>query len=145
MLPLRPCSSTGPAVPWFFLTLPIRGRANAPRRRACPGGQVGSSDSDVVRRRAAAGSDDTFFSTTKCTFSLQSIFYPLFLNEDGKIREKRLSKLHYRFRRYSTLTTTVLLESQYLQSYDSLPDFLRPNFEEYRHNFADIDIQAKLS
>ena len=28
---------------------------------------------------------------------------------------------------------------------DSLPDFLRPKFEEVRHNFADIEIQAKLS
>ena len=43
------------------------------------------------------------------------------------------------------MTMTVLLESQYLQSYDSLPDFLRPKFEEDRHNFADIEIQAKLS
>ena len=56
-----------------------------------------------------------------------------------------LSKLHYQFRQYSTLTKTVLLESQYLQSYDSLPDFLRPQFEEDRYNFADIEIQAKLS
>ena len=56
-----------------------------------------------------------------------------------------LSKLHYRFRRYSTLTKTVLLESQYLKSYGSIPDFLRPKFEEDRHNFADIEIQAKQS
>ena len=27
----------------------------------------------------------------------------------------------------------------------SLPDFLRPKFEEDRHNFADIEIQQKLS
>ena len=40
-----------------------------------------------------------------------------------------VSKLHYQFRQYSTLTKTVLLESQYLQSYDSLPDFLRPNLK----------------
>ena len=39
------------------------------------------------------------------------------------ILKNGLSELHYRFRRYSTLTKTVLLESQYLQSYDSLPDF----------------------
>ena len=32
-----------------------------------------------------------------------------------------------------------------MQSYDSLPDFLRPKFEEDRHNFADVEIQAKLS
>ena len=32
-----------------------------------------------------------FFFTTKCTFSRQSIFYSLFLNEDGRIRGKRLS------------------------------------------------------
>ena len=56
-----------------------------------------------------------------------------------------LVKRHYRFQRYSTLTKTVLLEYQYLQSYDSLFDFLRPNFEEDRHNFADIEIQEKLS
>ena len=43
------------------------------------------------------------------------------------------------------LTKTVLLESQYLQSYDRLPDFLRPTFEEDRHNFANIEIQAKLT
>ena len=33
---------------------------------------------------------------------------------------KNVCKLHYRFRRYSTLTKTVLLESQYLQSYNDL-------------------------
>ena len=86
-----------------------------------------------------------FFPPQKSTFSPQSIFYALFLNEDGRIRGKRLSKLHYRFRRYSTLPKTVLLESQYLQSYDSLPDFRRPKFEEDLHNFADIEIQAELS
>ena len=41
--------------------------------------------------------NDTFFSQQKSSFSPQSIFYPLFLNEDGRIREKRLSKLHHRF------------------------------------------------
>ena len=56
-------------------------------------------------------------------------FYPLFLNEGGRILKNGLSKLHYRFRRFSTLTKTVLLESQYLQSYDSLPDFLRPKLK----------------
>ena len=70
--------------------------------------------------------DDTFFSPPqKSTFSPKSIFYPRFLNEDGRIREKRLSKLHYRFRRrYSTLPKTVLLESQYLQCYDDLLQIL---------------------
>ena len=29
--------------------------------------------------------------------------------------------------------------------FQTLPDFLRPKFEEDRHNFADIEIQAKLS
>ena len=77
------------------------------------------------------------------TFSQQLIFYPLFLNEDGRILKNGLSKLHYWFRQYSTLTKTVLLESQYLQIYDGLSDFLRPKFEEDRHNFADIEIQAK--
>ena len=51
-------------------------------------------------------------------------FLRLFLNEDGRIRKKRLSKLHYRFRRYSTLPKTVLLESQYLQSNDDLLQIL---------------------
>ena len=73
------------------------------------------------------------FSQQKSTFSPQSIFNPLFLNEDGRILKNGLSKLHNRFRRYSTLTRTVLLESQYLQSYASLPDFLRPKTEEVRH------------
>ena len=77
-------------------------------------------------------------------FSPQSIFYPLFLNEDGRILKNDFSTLLYRFRRYSTLTRTVLLESQNLQSYDSLPDFLRPKFEEDRHNFADIEIVINL-
>ncbi len=36
------------------------------------------------------------FSPQKCTFSPQSIFYPLFLNEGGRIRKYFLSKLHYR-------------------------------------------------
>ena len=48
-----------------------------------------------------------FFSPQKSTFSPQSIFYPLFLNEDGRILKKSLSKLHYWLRRYSTLTKTV--------------------------------------
>ena len=69
----------------------------------------------------------------KSTFPQQSIFYPLFLNEDGRILKNSHSKLHYRFRRYSTLLKSVLLESQYQQSYDSFPDFLRPKFEEDRH------------
>ena len=74
--------------------------------------------------------NNTFFFPTKIHFSPTIDFLPLFLNKDGRIRGKRLSKLHYRFQRYSTLTKTVLLESQYLQNYDSLPDFLRPKFEE---------------
>ena len=89
--------------------------------------------------------DDTFFPPHKnALFPHNRFLYPRFLNEDGRIREKRLSKLHYRFRRYSTLTKKVLLESQYLQSYGSHFDFLWPKFEEVRHNFADIEIQAKL-
>ena len=46
-----------------------------------------------------------FFSPTKILFFPQSNFHPLFLNEDGRIRGKRHSKLHYRFRRYSTLSS----------------------------------------
>ena len=69
-----------------------------------------------------------FFSPTKMRL-FPTFDFLLFLNEDGRIREKHISKLHYRFRRYSTLTKTVLLESQYLQSYGRLPDFLRPKFE----------------
>ena len=95
------------------------------------------------------GNHDAFFSPTKncqkSTFSPQSIFYPLFLNEDGRIRGKRFSKLHYRFRRYPTLPKTVLLESQYLQSYDDFLQILASENQEDRHNFADIEIQAKLS
>ena len=35
-------------------------------------------------------------------------------------------------------TKTVLIEYQYLQSYNSLPAFLRPKREEDSHNFADL-------
>ncbi len=48
-----------------------------------------------------------FFSPQKITFSPQSIFNPLFLNEDSRIRKNRLSKLHYRFQRYTSLIKTV--------------------------------------
>ena len=51
-------------------------------------------------------------------------FLPTFLNEDGRTRGKRLSKLYYRFWRYSTLPKTVVLESQYLQSYADLIQIL---------------------
>ena len=78
---------------------------------------------------------------TKIHFSPTINFFPLFLNEDGRILKNGIFKLHYQFRRYSTLTKTVLHESQYLQSYDSFPDFPRPKFKEDRHNFADIEIQ----
>ncbi len=39
------------------------------------------------------------FSPQKFTFSPQSIFYPLFLNEGSRIRKTRLSMLHSRFER----------------------------------------------
>ena len=90
-------------------------------------------------------SHDTIFSPTKMHFFPQSIFYPLFCNEDGRIRKNLLSELHYRFRRYSTLPKTVLLESQYLQSYEDLLQILAYENQEDCHNFADIEIQAKLS
>ncbi len=48
-----------------------------------------------------------FFSPQKFTFSPQSIFCPLFLNEGGRIRKNHLSKLHYRFQSYSNLIKTV--------------------------------------
>ena len=67
---------------------------------------------------------DAFFFPQKSTVSPQSIVYPLFLNEDGRIRGERLSKLHYRFRRYPTLPKTILLEYQYLQSDDDLLQIL---------------------
>jgi hypothetical protein len=51
--------------------------------------------------------DDFFFSPQKFTFSPQSIFNPLFLNKDSRIRKNRLSKLHYRFQRYTSLIKTV--------------------------------------
>ena len=38
-----------------------------------------------------------FFYPSFFTFYPQNIFYPLFLNEDGRIRKNRSSKLHYRF------------------------------------------------
>ena len=67
--------------------------------------------------------NDTFFPpTTKIHFFPTIDFIPLFLSEDGRIREKCLGKLDSRFRRYSILTKTVLIESLYLQSYD---DFLQ--------------------
>ena len=56
-------------------------------------------------------------------------FLPTFSQWRWQNSQNGLSKLHYRFRRYSTLTKTVLLESQYLQSYGSLSDFLRPNLK----------------
>ena len=102
-------------------------RASLGPRPLCPSGS---------RTRPAARPQQELILTTKCTFSQQLIFYQFFLNEDGRILKNGLSKLLYQFRRYSILTKTVLLESQYLQSYDSLPDFLRPKFEEDRHNFA---------
>ena len=72
-----------------------------------------------------ACADDTFFSPNKnALFHHNRFSNHIFLNDDGRIGEKRLSKLHYRFRRYSTLNQTVLLESQYLQSYDDLLQFL---------------------
>ena len=37
------------------------------------------------------------------TFCPQLIFYSLFLNEDDGISKSRLSKLHYQFRRYTSL------------------------------------------
>ena len=48
-------------------------------------------------------------------------FFSMKMAELGK---KHLRKLHYRFRRYSTLPETVLLESQHLQSYDDLLQIL---------------------
>ncbi len=75
------------------------------------------SDTDGFRRMIYIYFD------TKIAFSPQSIFYPLFLNEGSRTRKNRLSKLHYRFQRYASL----------------------PNFEEDHHNFAGIEIQAKVS
>ena len=93
----------------------------------------------------AAADELILFPPQKSTFSPQSICYPLFLNKDGRILTNGRSKLHYRFRRYSTLPKTVLLESQYLQSYDDLVQILAKENQEDCHNFADIEIQAKLS
>ena len=60
----------------------------------------------------------------KFTFCPQPIFDSLFLHEDGRICKKRLSKLHHRFRRYTSLIKIVWLESQCLQSYDGLVENL---------------------
>ena len=65
------------------------------------------------------------------TFCPQQIFYPLFLNKDGK---SKLSKLNYRYRQYASLIKTVLLESQCLQSYEGILDIFRPKFKEDHYN-----------
>ncbi len=74
-----------------------------------------------------------------------TIFFPLFLNEGGRIKKNRLSKLHYRFQRYTSLIKSVYLESQCLLSYDGVLDFFRPNFEVLHHNSIGIEIQDKRS
>ncbi len=86
-----------------------------------------------------------FFLPRKFTFSPQSVFYSLFLNEDSRIRKNISSKLHYRFQRCTSLIKRVQLEFQCLPSYDGLLEMFRPNFEEDHHNFPGIEIQAKLS
>ena len=79
---------------------------------------IGAECARITVLPVVIDSNMIYFLTTKMHFFPTIDFLPLFLNEDGRIRGKRLGKLHCRFRRYSTLTKTVLLESQYLQSYD---------------------------
>jgi hypothetical protein len=47
-----------------------------------------------------------------------------FLDEDSRIEENRLRKLHYRFSRDTCFESFNYLESQHLQSYDGLLQYL---------------------
>ena len=80
-----------------------------PKAQGCLDPGVAWISRSCRKKKQWAGPDEL-----KCTFPRQLILYPLFLNEDGRILKIGLSnlKLFYRFRRYSTLTKTVLLESQ---------------------------------
>ena len=113
--------------------------------RACGPPTIGRAPSPTDHAATGGTSLDAFFLPTKNPFCPQPIDYPLFLHEDGGIGKNRLSKLHYRFQQYTRLIKTVQLESQILQSYESLLDIFRPNFEEDSHNFAGLEIQAKQS
>ncbi len=56
---------------------------------------------------------------------LSTIFFSIKVAESGN---NHLSKLHYRFQRYTSLIKTVQLESLYLQSYDGLLKILAWKF-----------------
>ena len=79
------------------------------------------------------------FSPQKITFLQQwfsSLFFSIRVAVSGK---NRLSKLHYRFQRYTKLIKTVQRKSQCLQSYDGQDGLLQNlawKFQEYHHNFA---------
>jgi hypothetical protein len=59
-----------------------------------------------------------------------------FLNGDGRIKENRLGKPDYRFGRNTILIKGFTLEYQYLQKYDCLLEYFRPDFGEDYHNIA---------
>ena len=83
----------------------------------------------------------------KIQFRPQLIFYPLFLNEDIKVRENRLSKLYCRFRRYAILPKLVQqlpLESQCLQVMTNFSEFYLKTRGD-SHNFAGIEIKTQQS
>ena len=74
-----------------------------------------------------------FFLPTKIIFFPQHIFYSVVLNEDDSIEKNRLSKLHYRFRQYTSLIQLQLFWlklNQCLQSSEGVLDAMKPNFEE---------------
>ena len=100
--PWEPCGAFGPGSPRHSSHHPL------PLLSAAPLFQPPTGPPDAISP-AQTATWYIFFSQQKSTFSLQSIVYPLFFNEDGRIRERRLSKLHYQFRRYSTLPKTVCL------------------------------------
>ena len=73
------------------------------------------SEARRQRRRRHSVRWYNFSPQLQFSFSPQLIFYPNFPIEDGIIRKIRVSKLHYQFQRYVTLTKTVQLELQCLQ------------------------------
>ena len=89
------------------------------------------------------------FSAQNFNFPQQFHFFcSLFLNFlfsfpqwRGRIRKSRLSKLHSEFSRCASLTKTVYLEFQCLQSYDHLLRILACKNQEDCHKFAGIEVE----
>jgi hypothetical protein len=84
------------------------------------------------------------FSPLFFTFSPPSIRHSFFFQWDSRIRKNCFKELHHQFWRNTSLTKSLQLEYQYLQSYHGLFQNLARNFEEEHHNFADIEIQAEV-